>query len=178
MQAWSDLAFCKLEHFGLTRRIAGETIGLSEIRQTVEQTQFESREAQTAWIQKIAGDGFQDLTQAMNAALRAITVNPFSGNAWCVLAATSFLNTQDSGLPQACINQALRVRPHEGQVLFEAANQAELDGDTTRAMQLRQQCFAECPSERNRVLNVLLPMMSADTACELLQPDLHGLTSN
>ena len=72
-----------------------------------------------------------------------------------------YLKTQDNGLPQACIDQALRVRPHEGQVLFEAANQAELDGDKSRAMQLRQQCFAECPSERGRVLNVLLPMMSA-----------------
>ncbi len=175
MQAWTDLAFCKLEHFGLTRRIAGETISLTEIRQTVEQTQFESMEARTAWVQKISGDGFQDLTRAMNAALRAVTVNPCAGHAWCVLAATSFLKTQDSGLPQACINQALRIRPHEGQVLFEAANQAELDGDPTRAMQLRQQCFAECPSERGRVLNVLLPMMSAVAVCELLQPDVTGL---
>ena len=174
-QAWTDLAFCKLEHFGLTRRITGETIGLTEIRQTVEQTRFESTEARTAWVQKIAGDGFRDLTQAMNAALRAVTVNPCAGNAWCMLAATSFLNTQDSGLPQACINQALRVRPHEGQVLFEAANQAELSGKTNRAMQIRQQCFAECPSERGRVLNVLLPMISAVSACELLQPDVNGL---
>ena len=174
-QAWTDLAFCKLEHFGLTRRIAGETIGLTEIRQAVEQTQFESADARTTWIQKITGENFQDLTQSMNAALRAVTVNPCAGNAWCVLAATSFLNTQDSGLPQACINQALRVRPHEGQVLFEAANQAELSGKTNRAMQLRQQCFAECPSERGRVLNVLLPMISAVSVCELLQPDVTGL---
>jgi O-antigen ligase len=174
-QAWADLAFCKLEHFGLTRRITGETVGLTEIRQTVEQTQFESTEARITWIQKITGDGFRDLTQATSAALQAVTVNPCAGNAWCVLAATSFLNTQDSRLPTACINQALRVRPHEGQVLFEAANQAELDGDQTRAMQLRQQCFAECPSERGRVLNVLLPMMSAVAVCELLQPDATGL---
>ena len=174
-QAWNDLAFCKLEHFGLTRQIAGETIGLTEIRQTVEQTSFKSDEARTAWIQKVTGDSFQDLTQAMNAALRAVTLNPFSGTAWCVLASTSFLKTQDNGLPQACIDQALRVRPHEGQVLFEAANQAELNGDKSRAMQLRQQCFAECPSERGRVLNVLLPMMSAVAVCELLQPDVAGL---
>ena len=175
MQAWNDLAFCKLEHFGLTRQIAGETIGLTEIRQTVEQTSFKSDEARTAWIQKVTGDSFQDLTQAMNAALRAVTLNPFSGTAWCVLASTSFLKTQDYGLPQACIDQALRVRPHEGQVLFEAANQAELDGDKSLAMQLRQQCFAECPSEQSRVLSVLLPMMSAVTVCELLQPDVDGL---
>ncbi|MDA7899109.1 O-antigen ligase family protein [Pirellulales bacterium] len=174
-QAWTDLAFCKLERFGLTRLIAGETIGLTEIRQTVEQTHFESTEACTTWIQKITGDDFQDLTQAMNAALRAVTINPCAGNAWCVLAATSFLNTQDSRLPQACIKQALRVRPHEGQVLFEAANQAELDGSPARAMQLREQCFAECPSERGRILNVLIPMMSGIQTCELLTPDVTGL---
>ena len=132
-------------------------------------------EARTAWIQKVTGESFQDLTQAMNAALRAVTLNPLSGTSWCVLASTSFLKTQDNGLPQACIDQALRVRPHEGQVLFEAANQAELNGDKSRAMQLRQQCFAECPSERGRVLNVLLPMMSAVAVCELLQPDVAGL---
>jgi O-antigen ligase/tetratricopeptide (TPR) repeat protein len=177
VRAWTDLAFCKLEHFGLTRRITGETVGLTEIRQTVEQTQFESAEARTAWIQKVTGDSFQDLTQAMNAALRAVTLNPFSGTAWCVLASTSFLKTQDNGLPQACIDQALRVRPHEGQVLFEAANQAEIVGDLTRAMQLRQQCFAECPSTRGNVLDVLLPMISAISACELLQPDVAGLRS-
>jgi O-antigen ligase len=174
-QAWTDLAFCKLERFGLTRRIAGETIGLTEIRQTVEQTSFESADGRTAWIQKITGENFQDLTQAMNAALRAVTINPCAGNAWCVLAATSFLNTQDTRLPQACIKQALRVRPHEGQVLFEAANQAELDGSPARAMQLRKQCFAECPSERGRILNVLIPMMSGIHTCELLTPDVTGL---
>lgn len=176
-QAWTDLAFCKLEHFGLTRRIAGERISLNDIRQTVEQTSFESAEARTEWLEKITGDSFQDLTQAMNAALQAVMVNPCAGSAWCVLAATSFLKTQDSGLPQACIDQALRVRPHEGQVLFEAANQAEMNGDKKRAMQLRQQCFAECPSERGRVLNVLLPMVSGVDACELLQPDVAGLRS-
>ena len=175
IQAWSDLAVCKMEHFGLRRQIAGETISLTEIRQTVEQTRFETKESCTAWIQKVTGDNFHDLTQAMNAALHAVTINPCAGNAWCVLAATSFLNTQDSGLPQACINQAIRVRPHEGQVLFEAANQAEIVGIPDRAMQLRRQCFAECPSERGRILNVLIPMMPAIDACKFLQPDVTGL---
>ena len=175
LQAWTDLAFCRLEHFGLARQIAGETVGLAEIRQTIEQTEFESREARAIWLEKVAGDRLQDLSQSKNAAIQAVTVNPCDGHAWIVLAATSFLNTPDPDLPQACINQALRVRPHEGQVLFEAANQAERDGDGIRAMQLRQQCFSECPSERDHLLNVLLPMKSAVDVCEYLQPDVTGL---
>ena len=43
-------------------------------------------------------------------------------------------------------------------------------------MQLRQQCFAECPSERGRVLNVLLTNdVGGFAVCELLQPDVAGL---
>ena len=126
---------------------------------------------------KVTGDN-QDLTQAMNAALRAVTLNPFSGTAWCVLASTSFLNTQDSEFTsQACINQAIRVRPHEGQVLFEAANQVEIVGIPDRAMQLRRQCFAECPSERGRVLNVLIPMM-CDRCMQIFATRCDWLTCN
>ena len=174
-RAWADLALTHLERFGLSRRIAGETIGLVEIRQTVEAGGFDSPAAATTWIQTVTGDGFAALQAAEHAAREAVTINPFAGDAWCVLAAVAFLHQPNPALPQACIDQALRVRPHDGQVLFEAAVQAELDGDAARTIRLRQQCFAECPSQRSRILNVLLPMMPATTACDLLRPDLVGL---
>jgi len=174
-RAWADLAVSRLEHFGLSRRIAGETISLVEIRQTVEAGGFDSPAAAEQWVKQVTGEGFADLQTAEQAALMAVTVNPFAGDAWCVLAAVAFLHQPDPALAQACIDQALTVRPHDGQVLFEAAVQAELDGDPAKASHLRQQCFAECPSQRSRILNVLLPMMPATAACELLQPDLTGL---
>ena len=174
-RAWADLALSHLERFGLSRRIAGETIGLVEIRQTIEAGGFDSPAAATTWIQSVTGDGFAALQAAEQAAREAVTINPFAGDAWCVLAAVAFLHQPDPALAQACIDQALTVRPHDGQVLFEAAVQAELDGDPAKASHLRQQCFAECPSQRSRILNVLLPMMPATAACELLQPDLTGL---
>lgn len=174
-RAWADLALSRLEHFGLSRRIAHETIGLVEIRQTVESGGFASAAASEHWVQTVTAAGFADLHAAEQAARTAVTLNPFAGDAWCVLAAVAFLSQPDQALPQACIAQALRVRPHDGQVLFEAAVQAELDGDAARASRLRQQCFAECPSQRSRILNVLLPMMPATTACDLLKPDLTGL---
>ena len=146
-----------------------------EIRQTVEAGGFDSPAAATTWIKTVTGDGFAALQAAEQAAREAVTINPFAGDAWCVLAAVAFLHQPDPTLPQACIDQALTVRPHDGQVLFEAAVQAELDGDAAKARRLRQQCFAECPSQRSRILNVLLPMMPATAACELLQPDLNGL---
>jgi len=174
-RAWVDLALSRLERFGLARRIAGETFGLVEIRQTVEDNGFESVAAARQWVESVTGDHYADLQQAGQAALTAVTVNPCAGEAWCVLAAVAFLQQPSPDLARACIDQALRVRPHDGQVLFEAAVRAELDGNTTESLQLYQQCFAECPSERWRIVNVLLPMMPAAAACELLQPDLAGM---
>jgi O-antigen ligase len=174
-RAWAELAVNRLEHFGLARRVAGETSGLIEIRQTVESGQFDSAAQAQQWLEAVTGAGFADLQSAEQAALKAVAVNPCAGDAWCVLAALAFLHRPNPDLPRACIAQALKVRPHDGQVLFEAAVQAELDGDDDRAMQLRQQCFAECPSQRSRILNVLLPLMPATAACELLEPDLIGL---
>ncbi len=174
-RAWAELALSRLERFGLSRRIAKETIRLVDIRQTVESGVFASAAAAKHWVQTVTAAGFADLQAAEQAARTAVKLNPFAGDAWCVLAAVAFLHQPDPALPQACIAQALRVRPHDGQVLLEAAVQAELDGDTARASQLRQQCFSECPSQRSRILNVLLPMMPATAACDLLKPDLTGL---
>ncbi len=174
-RAWVDLALSRLERFGLARRIAGETFGLVEIRQTVEDNGFESVAAARQWVASVTGEHYADLQQAGAAALTAVTVNPCAGEAWCVLAAVAFLQQPSPDLARACIDQALRVRPHDGQVLFEAAVRAELDGNTAESLRLYQQCFAECPSERWRIVNVLLPLMPATAACELLKPDLAGL---
>ncbi|NDH95788.1 MAG: hypothetical protein EBZ13_14925, partial [Planctomycetia bacterium] len=141
-RAWVDLALSRLERFGLARRIAGETFGLVEIRQTVEDNGFESVAAARQWVESVTGEHYADLQQAGQAALTAVTVNPCAGEAWCVLAAVAFLQQPSPDLARACIDQALRVRPHDGQVLFEAAVRAELDGNTTESLQLYQQCFA------------------------------------
>ena len=174
-QAWEDLAVCKMQHFGLSRQIAGEHLRLFEIRRVIEETKFETNKQATDWLEKISSDNFQDLTDSANAAFQSIRLNPFSGKSWALLSNTSFLQSSNLDLPKVCIDQALCVRPHEGYVLFEAAKQALLDGDREHSIELLQQCFAECPSTRGNVLDVLLPMISAVSACELLQPDVAGL---
>ena len=103
---------------------------------------FPSREAFNTWLQANTGDDLADLQAAYAAAKRAVMHAPCSGEAWCVLANLSFLESFEPELPRRCIAQALAVRPHDGTVLFEAARQAELDGDEGRANELRRECFA------------------------------------
>lgn len=73
------------------------------------------------------------------------------------------------------IDQACVVRPHNGQVLFEAGNAALINGDTERAWSLWRQSFAASRSQRQMVLRALLHAVPASEVCRLLSPDLDGL---
>jgi O-antigen ligase/tetratricopeptide (TPR) repeat protein len=174
-RAWAELAAARCERFGLARQIAGEPVTLLELRQVAMTGGFTSRAAFTAWLQANAGDDLADLQAAYAAAKRAVMVAPCSGDAWCVLANLAFLESFDAELPRRCIAQALAVRPHDGTVLFEAARQAELDGDDARANDLRRECFAVSAEHRDLILNLLRTQITATEAMALLGPDLPGL---
>jgi tetratricopeptide (TPR) repeat protein len=174
-RAWAELAAARCERFGLARQIAGKPVTLLELRQVATTGGFTSRAAFTAWLQANAGDDLADLQAAYAAAKRAVMVAPCSGDAWCVLANLAFLESFDAELPRRCIAQALAVRPHDGTVLFEAARQAELDGDDARANDLRRECFAVSAEHRDLILNLLRTQITAAEAMALLEPDLPGL---
>lgn len=174
-RAWSDLAAARCERFGLARQIAGETITLVELRRVAMSGSFTSRAACDDWLRRVTGDGFDDLVRAYEAAKRAVMQSPCSGEAWCVLANLAFLESFDAEVPRRCIIQALAVRPHDGTVLFEAARQAELDGDNDRAGALWRRSFAVSSEYRAVILNLLRTKISANEAVVMLDPDLAGL---
>lgn len=73
------------------------------------------------------------------------------------------------------MRQATLVRPHHALVLFEAAVQASIDGDDATTTDLLRRSFNASRAQRDRILALLLPVASAEEACELLEPDLAGL---
>jgi O-antigen ligase/tetratricopeptide (TPR) repeat protein len=174
-RAWAELAAARCERFGLARHIAGEAVTLVELRQVALSGGFASREACDAWLRRVIGDGLDDLLRSYEEAKRAVVHAPCSGEAWCVLANLAFLESFDAEVSRRCIEQALAVRPHDGTVLFEAARQAELDGDKKRAAALWRKCFAVSSDHRDVILNLLRTKVSAEQAIVMLDPDLAGL---
>lgn len=173
--AWAELAVARLERFGLRRLVAGESLTLLDLRQTVQDGRFAGHDEAVNWVARVTGDGFADLARALAAARRAVHMTPCAGDAWCVLAVLGFLDSFDPALSRNRIVQATLVRPHHPLVLFEAAIQASIDGDEARTTDLLRRSFAASSAQRNRIISLLLPMASAAEVCELLQPDLSGL---
>lgn len=174
-RAWGALAVARLERFGLARRLAGAGIGLADLRQVATDGSFATPEDVWAWARNAVGPNYQQLEQAVAAAGRAVTVSPLDGEAWCALASIAFLTSPDPSLHKLCIDQALLVRPKNSLVLFEAANQAALDGDQERAIELWRTSFAVSGGQRTRILSILRPLVPATEAAAMLAPDLAGL---
>lgn len=173
--AWAELAMARCEHFGLARRLKGEPVTLIDLRQAARTGGFQSRDAFETWLLANTGDDLNDLHQAYRAAKRAVVASPFQGEAWCVLANLAFLESFEPQLPQQCVAQALVVRPHSGTVLFEAARQAELDGDPDQAVAYWRECFHVSSEHQTMILNLLRTKISATEAMAMLTPDLAGL---
>lgn len=174
-QAWAALSIARLERFGLSRRMAGSSLGLIDLQEAAAAGKFGSIDEVRQWVRKVAGSHYGDLTAAADAARRAVTINPLAGEAWCVLGRVAFLSERDPTLSGVFIDQALLVRPSNALVLFEAACQAELDGDDERAGTLWQQSFGASREQRDRILALLVPLVPAVEASRMLAPDLAGL---
>lgn len=176
-RVWEELAQAHCDRFGLARRLHGGNMPLEEIRKVASSDRFGSRDEVESWLWRAVGKHLEDLILAYDAAKRAVALNPCLGDAWCVLANLAFLESPYDEVPEQCISQAMRVRPFFGTVLYEAARQAQFNGDTAAVVSICQKCFAVSPSQRGRILPLLLPLVSAPEAMRLLAPDLAGLRS-
>ena len=173
-RAWAELALARMDHFGLSRRLAGRSTGVMDLRLAADRSRFATPAELRAWVRRAAGSDYANLELAFQDALQAVRIAPLSGDAWCVLGNLAFLQTRPE-LSTACVAQAMRVRPASSLVLFEAANQALIDGDPERADALWRESFAADTRQRGRIIALLLPRISSAEACRLLEPDLDGL---
>lgn len=173
-RARAALALARLERFGRSRAAAGKSLGLMDIRLAAGRAGFASHADLLAWVRRATAPHSADLELALVDAMQAIRIAPLAGEAWCALAQLAFL----AGRPEAAsalVAQAMLVRPADSLVLFEAANQATLDGDPSRAAELWRASFAADRRQRMRIIALLLPQISSAEACDLLEPDLDGL---
>lgn len=175
-RAWALLSLARVERCGLKRRLDNNTATLVDLREAAIAAEFSSRDELLSWLRSIAPDDAAELQLAGEEARRAVSNCPLAGDAWCVLAALSFLNSPDRAQGLAFIEQAVLVRPADGRVLFEAGNQAALEGDQNRAIAWWRRSFATGPAMRGQILGILsglkIPPLAA---CDLLAPDLEGL---
>src|SRR5690606_21751524 len=93
--------------------------GLSQVEATVATAQFASSEELRDWLRRAVGSDVALLTHARHHARLAVSLSPFDGTAYVCLAHVSLLDDPTGKLGRDYLEQAIKVRPQDGEVLFE-----------------------------------------------------------
>jgi tetratricopeptide (TPR) repeat protein len=177
-----ELADAHLRLFDLIQTTAPNPMSLLNVRDAVIQSHFDSYQAMTAWLSRAIGDHRTHLDQALHHTRQAISLCPLLGRGYVYLAELAFLAPDLPPFSPAYLEQALRVRPYDGTVLYGAANEAYLAGDPAKWLDLGRRAFHSGRRQQQQLITMLLgqttdenvPIM-IDFIVREFQPDLDGL---
>jgi len=180
--AYLKLAQIHRELFELHQSVSENAIPLSHLADAISRQPFATRAALMEWLERACGPHWRHLQYSLEAAHRALRLCPLEGRAYVYLADLAFLWGGSPKASQACIAQALRVRPHDGVVLYAAARQAALIGDTTGWLEFARRAFQTGRQTQRQVIGDLVAATLPEnlpSLCESIiqefQPDLPAL---
>jgi len=181
-RAHLELAECYLRLFDLAQMSAENAMSLGNVRDAAMQSQFASREALDDWMARAVGDQRAHLDRALRHARQALCLCPLQGKAYTYLAELCFLDGSGTSCKKACVEQAVRVRPFDGAVLYAAATEAWLDGDTAQWLDYLHRAFRSGRAQQRQLIEDLVSHSSPEGVEPMIdfiiaqfQPDVVGL---
>jgi hypothetical protein len=183
-RAHLELAQCYLQLFDLIQTQRPNPMSLSDVRDAAVRSRFPSREALDDWLQRAVGEHARYLDLALRHARLALTLCPLQGRGYLYLAELGFLENAGEEWKGACIDQGLRVRPYDGDVLYTAAAEASRADDFERWLALARRSFQSGRHYQRRLIEDLVARTPQEALEEMIQvvvrwfqPDLEALRS-
>lgn len=174
-RAHSRLAAVHLRLFDYPQDSTIDPIDVRQVRDAVMASHFESAEAVDEWLWRAFGPRCRHLHKALQHARRAVTLCPLQGEAYLYLADLSFLGEPDLPEKDACVEQALKVRPFDGTVLFAAGQEAVFAGNFDQALACWKASFRAGRVHQEHLLERLAGRMEVTFLLDALQLDLTAL---
>lgn len=157
---------------------------LSQIRDAAIAGEFESREAQRAWLDRAFGDQIKYADAAYRHGVRAVRLNPVQFAAYLDLAELAFLGGANEAFHDRCVSQALTLAPNEAQVLYVAGREAFLKQDIEAALDFWKRGFNRNRSVQFEIMRVIASAgleregaSQVDLIVKLFEPDIEALNS-
>lgn len=148
---------------------------MRDIREAVDES-FNSLEAAKEWLPVGVGPHYTHLDDALQHAHRAVALGPLQGELYLILAELSFLEESAVPTKSAYVNQAYRVRPHDGAVLFEIGNEMTLAGHAAEALEFLKRSFRCGPEHQERLIQALAGNVPAQVFLQEFHPDADAVT--
>ncbi|NQT16657.1 MAG: O-antigen ligase family protein [Planctomycetes bacterium] len=150
-------------------------LSVRQVREAALASHFESGFALEEWLSRAFGQRRMHLYEARRHAREALAHCPLQAEAYLCLADLCFLEGKNSPGKNAYIEQALKVRPLDASVSYEAGIEALFEGDLDRACMHWQASFHASRVYQSRVMKLLVPQVPAPFFLETFEPDETAL---
>lgn len=202
-RAHLDLVASYLRRFDHTQQRAENAMSLADIRDATARARDDARDPQQKqaveqWLTRTIGPQGEDLRAAIGHTRRALAVCPLRGEGYLYLAELQFLQGPEGESAKAAyLDQALRVRPFHGGVLFEAGRaavaraeallaavgtdpaepelRAQFQREFDRAMQHWRRSFRGGREHQKRLIEGLAGRVPVGYFVENYRPDLQAM---
>jgi tetratricopeptide (TPR) repeat protein len=169
------LAAHLVSEFERRQQTAANAMDVSQIADAAVASQFKSSAELKSWLDRAFGEDSQLLYRALEHAHAGVAQSPLQGEGYLVLANLCFLEGATRAQVAAYVDQGLRVRPHDGELLFAVGKRALVDGDVDTAMRQWTKCFQDTGPHQLKIINLLAGRIPAKLFLENFQPDWHTL---
>jgi len=146
-------------------------LDVRQVREAALVSRFASSQAMYAWLGRAFGPRCRHLQAVWHHAREAVSLCPLLGRAYVCLADVSFLEGPAAPGTAAHVEQAVRVRPLDGGVLFAAGQEAMLAGDHQLALDYWKGSFRCGRQHQQRLLKALADRLATDALLRTFEPD-------
>lgn len=160
-----------LQQFGNEQRNAPNALGLVHIREAAIASKFPSQQATIDWLQRAYGDSAQRLVSAYSHTRAALQAAPAQADGYAYLAELSFLSPPDQRDISALIDQAVRLRPKDGAVLYSAGKHLMTIGQVEQAVEYWKESHKLPGSHQLLIAANIASFASADAYLTDFDPD-------
>lgn len=176
------LAKAYMRIFHQIQQSSVNVMSLGQIGDAVAQSDFPSRQALDEWLSRAVGDHAAYLDLALQHTRKALALCPLLGEGYLYLGDLCFLEGVGAPAKAAYLDQAMKVRPFDGTVLFHAGTVAWLNGDPEQWLLCWQRSFHSGPMYQRQMIEQYAghaqPEYLAEEIgffLEAFQPDLVAL---
>ncbi|MFW6171609.1 MAG: O-antigen ligase family protein [Planctomycetota bacterium] len=175
-RANSRLSTVNVRRFDLEQRLSINPMPLTQIREAAVASEFPSRESLEKWLSRAVGENFEYLKRARRYARRAVALCPLQGECYIQLAQLAFVEgTGAAARKKQYVEQAMRVRPHNGAVLVAAGSEAALEGDFERMLELWKRAFHRDHFVQKDLIPILADRLAPEFILSAFAPDTTAM---
>jgi O-antigen ligase/tetratricopeptide (TPR) repeat protein len=153
-RAHAALARMALRRFEEIQKSSPNPMPISQIRDAAMRSRFASRQKLDEWLSNAFGDHRRYLEEALWHTRLALVNCPLHGDAYLYLSELCFLENAHPETKDAYIQQALEVRPYDGDVLISAGREKALVGAWPQALEYWKRAFQCGPTQQKVLISV------------------------